>query len=193
MLPYSVPVEAIDCTRRAGKGYPGKPGEAGLTLPELMIALAIIIVATTLALPNYVSWNAKTKLKQATTELHSNLNMARMLAMNRSTTVTVTLGLVGGKVTATMTDPGSTSADCLGDTKRCLMPTLVMPTEVTAVAGFIGATPQAPILVRFTSLGLLTGVGTNNQTLTFTNSYGLTYQIQVTPGGKARWCSGTCS
>jgi Tfp pilus assembly protein FimT len=180
-------------TRQVRKGYPGLLGEAGVTLPELMVVLGIIIVATTLALPNYVAWNAKTKLKQATTELHSNLNLARMLAMNRNTTVTVTLGLVGGKVTATATDPGSTSANCLGDSKRCLMPIQVMPTEVTAVSADIGGVPQTPILVRFTSLGLLTGVGTNNQTLTFTNSYGLTYQVQVTPGGKARWCPGTCS
>lgn len=186
-------METIEFVCQARKKVPERPGEAGVTLPELMVVAGILIVATTLAVPNYVAWNAKSKLKQATTELHSNLNLARMLAMNRNTTVTVTLGLVGGKVTATVTDPGSTSADCLGDTKRCLLPTQVMPVEVTAVTGLIGATPQTPPQVRYTSLGLLTGVGTNLQTVNLTNSYGVTYQIQVTPGGKARWCPGTCS
>jgi type IV fimbrial biogenesis protein FimT len=186
-------MESIDVSDRARKNIQGKLGEAGMTLPEVMVVLGIVVVAATLAIPNYIAWTAKSRLKQASTELHSTLNMSRMLAMNRNSIMTLTLGIVGGRVTATVTAPGSTQADCVADTRRCVLPRLVMPVEVTGVAGFVGATPQVPPQVQYTSLGLLTGVGTNTQTINLTNSYGLTYQIQVTPNGKARWCAGPCS
>ncbi len=156
-----------------------------MTLPELMVVVVIITVAAMLAVPNYNSWSARYKLKQAATELHSNLNLTRMAAMNRNTTLTATLALVGGRVTVTFTDPGSTSADCLGNTARCVLPTQVMPREITNVAG--------AAQIRYTSLGLLTGVGTATQTITLTKSFGTTFQVQVTPGGKARWCYSACS
>ncbi len=156
-----------------------------MTLPELMVVVVVITIVTILAVPNYNAWNAKYKLKQATAELHSNLNLTRMAAMNRNVTMTATLALVGGRVTVTFTDPGSTSADCLGNTARCVLPTQVMPREVTTVAG--------AAQIRYTSLGLLTGVGTATQTITLTNSFGTTFQVQVTPGGKARWCHTACT
>ncbi len=156
-----------------------------MTLPELMVVVVIISVAALLAVPNYNSWSARYKLKQATTELHSNLNLTRMAAMNQNTTMTATPALVAGRVTVTFTNPASTSADCLGNPGRCVLPTQVMPREVTAVAG--------AAQIRYNSMGLLTGAGTATQTITLTNSFGLRHEVQVTPGGKARWCPSICS
>jgi type IV fimbrial biogenesis protein FimT len=178
-------VESIEFADRARHNTQGKLGEAGMTLPEVALVMAIIMLAAMLAVPNYNSWSAKYKLKQGTTELHSSLNLTRMAAMNRNMTMTATPALVGGRVTVTFTDPSSTSADCLGNPGRCVLPTQVMPREVTNVAG--------AAQIRYNSMGLLTGVGTATQTITLTNSFGLVYEVQVTPGGKARSCPTVCS
>jgi type IV pilus assembly protein PilA len=163
---------------------------AGVTLIELMIVVSIIGVATALAVPSYTNWNARSQLRDAVTELHSNLNIARMMAMNRNTTITVTLLLQNTRVNATFTTPGTTSNTCLTNSGACVWPTQQMPGEVTGVTVLSGGTAQPlPAAVQFNSLGLLQGVGNNTQTIRLRNSRGTTFEIQVTRAGKARWCT----
>lgn len=154
-----------------------KTTEAGVTLIELMAVVAIVALGTAFAVPNYIAWNTRNQLKQAVTELYGNLNLARMSAMNRNTTVTVQLasGVVDPddgrpKVTATFTDAGGVTV---------IQPQR-MKTEITAFGG--------AAVVQFSSRGLRVGGGVGNQTITLTNSKGLSYEIQVTAAGKARWC-----
>jgi len=151
--------------------------DAGVTLTELMVVILIIAITSAMAAPNFLQWVARYQLKQAVTELHSNLNMARMTAMNRNTTVTVDLaaGVVDPadgkpKITATFTDAGGT----------VVLPPQRMTPEIRTLAG--------AAQIRFSSRGLRTGGGTGAQTIQLTNSRGLSYQIQVTAAGKARWC-----
>jgi len=142
-----------------------RTAERGFTLPEVITVVVIIIVAAVLAIPSYMSWYARSQLKQALTELHSNLNVARMSAMNRNSTVTVTLAMVSGRVTASFGG---------------VLPPQVMSSGVTGFAG-------GP--VQFSSLGTRVGGGAANQTITLNNITGVTFEIQVTPAGKARWCT----
>ena len=72
--------------------------QRGFTLIEVMIAVAIVGILAMVAVPNYLQWNARYQLKQATTELAGSLNLARMAAMNRNLAVTATLVLVSGRV-----------------------------------------------------------------------------------------------
>jgi Tfp pilus assembly protein FimT len=149
----------------------------GVTVVELMVVVAIVALATAFAVPNWIAWNTRNQLKQAVTELHSNLNLARMTAMNRNTTVTIQLaaGVVDPsdgkpKITATFTDSSGAT----------MIPPQRMRTEITGLSG--------TALIQFSSLGLRHGGGTGVQTITLTNSKGLAYEIQVTAAGKARWC-----
>ena len=163
-----------------------RSGEAGVTLVELMTVVGIIALVTAMALPSYKSWNAKVNLKEALLELNSNLSVARMAAMNRNTTITATIVVSGGRVNATFTNPGNTSANCLADRSNCVLPTQVMPIDVTQVGG--------TTTFQFNSMGMRVGGGTANQTVTLTNRDGLTYSIQVSPAGRTRWCiSSTCT
>ncbi|MER3422514.1 MAG: hypothetical protein C4293_04050 [Nitrospiraceae bacterium] len=149
--------------------------ETGFTLLELLIVVAILGLAAALAVPNYLQWNARYQLRQATTELQSHLSLARMAAMNQNTTVIVTPTVSGGQLSATFTNPSG---------GRVMPPFSETIREVTAVAG-------GP--VQFNSLGLRIGGGTGIQIMTLTNRNGLTYSIGITPGGKVRWCaSATC-
>lgn len=154
--------------------------EAGVTLVELMTVVAIIAAVSAIAFPNYRSWNARVQLKEALLELNSNLSVARMAAMNRNTTITTTVVVSGGRVNATFTDPANTSATCLADRSNCVLPTQVMPGEVTQVGG--------TTTFQFNSMGMRVGGGAVNQTLTLTNRDGLIYSIQVSPAGRTRWC-----
>lgn len=155
--------------------------ERGFTLIEVMTVVAIMILATALAIPSYQAWYAKAKLKSSLLELSSNMNMARTVARNRNTTITVTVAITNGQVRATYTAPGNTSAGCLTDSRTCAMETQVMPVEVTGVGG--------TTTFQFNSLGLRVGGGTANQALQLTDRTGLTYEIQVTPAGRIRWCT----
>ncbi len=144
--------------------------EAGATLIEIFVTLAIVLIGTLLAIPVYQGWTAKADLRQAVTEVNGTLALARVAAMNRNTGVTVTVVTVGGRV----------QIQAVGVT-----PPTLMRTSITAFTG-------GP--VRFSSLGvrLLPG-GTANELITLTNSQGLTYSVIVTPGGKINWCpQATC-
>ena len=61
-----------------------KNSEAGFTLLEVMVVVAIVGIAVALAIPYYLVWNARAQVRRATTDLHANLSLARIAAMNRN-------------------------------------------------------------------------------------------------------------
>jgi Tfp pilus assembly protein FimT len=135
----------------------------------MMIAVVIIGVASALVVPGFREANSRAQLKQAIIELQGDLNLARMAAMNRNRNVTVTLALMSGRVEATF---------------QGVVPDAIMPVGIIA---FAGTNP-----LTFNSYGMLAGVNANQQ-ITLTNDRGLTYSVQVTPGGRTKWCaSATC-
>jgi hypothetical protein len=139
-----------------------------------MIVSTIIGIGAALAAPAYTQWNAQYQLRQAVTEINGQLALARAAAMNRNTSVNVTLSIVGGRVTVAATD-------LLG---AQVLPSQSMMTHVTSAIG-------GP--VQFSSLGLRFGGGVGNQLLAIRNDQGLTYSIKITQGGKTSWCaSPTC-
>ena len=95
--------------------------------------------------------------------------MARLSAMNRNRSVTVTAAILNNRVTATFIDGSGAQ----------VMPTHTMLALVTGVTG-------GPI--TFSSLGVRVGGGAGNQLITLTNNQALTYSIAVTPAGKSTWC-----
>ena len=140
--------------------------QRGFTLIEVMIAVAIVSILAMAAIPNYIQWNARYQLKQATTELAGSLNLARMAAMNRNLAVTVTLALVSGKVNV--------------DFGGALAP-ILLPQSIIAFTG--GPT------IQFTQQGLSGAAA--NQTLTLVSQQGTAYSVIVTPAGKVNWCAKT--
>ncbi|MGH7208178.1 MAG: pilus assembly FimT family protein [Nitrospiraceae bacterium] len=139
-----------------------------------MVIVGIIAFATAIAVPNYLRWNTTAQLKQATTELQGELSLARLSAMNRNRSVTVTLAIVNNRVTATFIDGSGVQ----------MMPPHTM---LALVTGFTGSP------ITLSSLGVRVGGGAGNQLITLTNSQALTYSIVVTPAGKSTWCArATC-
>jgi len=70
--------------------------QAGFTLMEVMIAVAIIGILATVAVPNFVGWTPRYKLKSAVMELTSSLQYARMRAIKEDQNCTVTFDTGAG-------------------------------------------------------------------------------------------------
>jgi type IV pilus assembly protein PilA len=139
---------------------------------ELMIVVAIIGVGATLAIPNYIDWNARTQLRQAASEVSSQLALARMAAMNRNTSVTVTISTVSGHLSLSAAETASSKS------------VLPLQTWANSVTGVVGS----PVTVVFSSLGRRFNGGTTNQDLGITNSRGQQYTVRILPSGRTKWC-----
>jgi len=143
--------------------------QLGFTLLEVLIVVAIM-GAVAMAIPNFIGMKERVELKQAIVELQTNFNMARMVAINRNTTVPVTLAIVNSRVQVAFGN---------------FMSSYAMPSSISAVAGTTA--------LSFNSYGMLVGVAANVQTA-LTSRNGQVYSLQVTPGGRTKWCAGpTCT
>ncbi|HSQ92096.1 MAG TPA: prepilin-type N-terminal cleavage/methylation domain-containing protein, partial [Nitrospiraceae bacterium] len=81
-----------------------KNREAGFTLMEVMIVVAIIGIASALAIPNYLVWHSRSELRQGITEVQNQLLLARMAALSRNAPVTVAISVTNGVVLTTTTN-----------------------------------------------------------------------------------------
>jgi prepilin-type N-terminal cleavage/methylation domain-containing protein len=145
--------------------------ESGFTLIELMIAVAILAIGSALAVPEFLQWHAKTQLRQATSEIASQLTLARMAAMNRNRGVDVTIQAVSGVVTVSAVTTGGSAT---------VLPATAVLNRVTGVTG-------SPVTVSFSSLGVKTSGGTGTQTFGVCDVKKRQYSIQVIPSGRVNW------
>lgn len=132
------------------------------------MTLAVISIGTLMAIPAYNGWTARSELKQALSEISGGLGYARVAAMNRNRTISVTLSMVGNAVQ--VRNQAANQALLLG----------------SHVTGFTVTNGPS---VSFSSLGLRSGGGVGNQLITITNDKGVVYSIAVTPGGKITACA----
>ena len=177
--------------------------EGGFTLTEIMIVVGILSLLLMIAVPNYLDWNRKYKLKDAVATLHGNIGMSRMYAINQNTTVTMTIAQPSATLPVTVTFRTSAGA--------YVIPPLTLDSEVSltnATNATVGGGVNSPQDVQFSSMGLrrdtgnannlcVSGTGAytgaactsnSNQAFNFMNTRGLNYRLVVTSNGKASWC-----
>lgn len=160
--------------------------QAGFSLIELMIVVAIIGITVGLGVPAYNQWNVQYQLRQATTQLADSLTLSRMAAMNRNKAVTVTLSASGGRVTFSSAD----SANAF------VLPSETMRPGVTGVTSVPLPSPSStPVTVQYSPRGIRSSpTGTADQVITLSSTNGLQYSVLVKASGKVKWCpSSTCT
>lgn len=165
-------------------------GEAGFSVLELMLVVTIIAIGTTLAAVSYQAVLPESRLRQATTELFSAINVTRLSAMSQNSTMTLLLtgassSVAGANVTVTGTASVPVRINIFSSTGTSVM-SQPLTTEVVQVDVVPGAGVPVLARVQFNSYGL--HVGGNTQLMTLTNTKGKIYSVSVAPSGKAKWC-----
>src|SRR5262245_53384673 len=127
--------------------------QAGFSLIELMITVAIIGIAAALAIPNYSVWYSRSELRQGITEVQNQLLLARMAALSRNVPVTVTVSLANGAIQTTTTN-AATGAQILSSSLR--LPHVV-DLRVGPSAAWTSVVAPATTTVSFNSMGMRSG------------------------------------
>jgi len=163
-----------------------KNSETGFTLIETMIVVAIIGIATALAVPNYLVWHSRSELRRGITEVQNQLLFARMAALSRNTPVTVAISLANGTIQTTTTN-AATGAQVLVSSLR--LPH-VIDLRVGPSAAWTSVVAPATATVSFNSMGRRSGGPgpTLNQELAMVNDQGVQFAMKVTPRGIVNWC-----
>ena len=163
-------------TRRGG----ALSQQAGFTLIELMIAVAIIGVAMAIAIPNFTRMYIDYQAKVTASEITRHLVLVRTRAMTTNQTLNVQIVLVNGGVQMTTTNLAG--APALQGRNR------IEAVQMTTLAFNNGGLLPNGGVVQFNSYGLRTSVpGTGVQTITVGGTLGGTpttqYMINVAPSG----------
>jgi type IV fimbrial biogenesis protein FimT len=66
---------------------------SGFTITELMVTIAVIAILASLAIPNFIAWLPNYRLRSGTEEIQSTLQFARLTAIKRNATATVTFDI----------------------------------------------------------------------------------------------------
>lgn len=161
--------------------------ETGFTLIELLIVVAIMGIATLIALPSYSAWQSRAQLRQAVTEVQNQLLLARMAALSRNAPVTVAISITNGSVQTTTTN-AATGVQVFSSVSVSL--SHVVGLKAGPSASWTSVVAPATVSVSFNSRGGRSGGPgpTLNQELAMVNDTGIQFAMKVTPRGVVNWC-----
>ncbi len=158
-----------------------------------MVVMAIIGVLVAVAVPNFIIWNQKHKLKSDVANLAGTLAFARMTAINQNTPVVVNVSQVlPAPVTVTFHTPLGAPID--------MLPTITMD-PIIRLTDAVGGAAVSPQDMRFNNMGTWVNTAnqcnnicipgacpSNPQVLNFRNAGTDNFRIVVLQTGKIIWC-----
>ncbi len=157
--------------------------QAGFSLIEVLIAVAIIGIAAAIAIPNFTRMYTDYQARVTASEITRHLVLVRTRAMTTNQTLNVQIVLVNGGVQMTTTNlAGAPALQGLNRIEAAQMTTLAFNNG--------GLIPNGGV-VQFNSFGIRTSVpGTGVQAITVGGTLGGTpttqYLINIAPSGTSR-------
>lgn len=157
--------------------------QAGFSLVELVVVVAIIGIAASIGAPSYRAWIQNTKIRTATESIFNGVQKARAEALMRNTPVKFTLG-----ANSAWTVQCVTAALCPD------LPGGVVETRSNSEGGTstvaIASTPGGASEVVFTNLGIKSSTALNQLSQVDLSLAGADRNLRVTigAGGNARMC-----
>jgi len=86
-----------------------RASEHGVGLVELMVVVAIVLITSVIALPNFLKVLRSSQLSSGATQMADILKQTRFQAIRRNTSITCRIGTVSGATTAYVDSDGSTT------------------------------------------------------------------------------------
>lgn len=137
----------------------------GFTLVELMVALVVLAVLSTLAFPSFIQTFARFRLEGAVSELSTDVQYTRAEALRRRESASLTV------------DAGGTNYTIKAGTANTVLKTVSMPSGITL-------TPDATV-----SFENLTGTASNVSILGQATAYSLKLRVDVDTLGRVKLCA----
>jgi len=189
--------------------------KAGVSLIEMMVVVAIIGIGSAFAIPEYVAWSSKAKLRDATALVAGDIRLARVSAINQGSNVTVTVCYLASPCPGTTanTTPNQVTVFFRNSTTGLDLMPYVTLNPLIALTDASNGVVTSPQDVRFSPVGIrqFTGTNANNlciattgaytacaggnaQVFNFKNERNLNYRVVIGPSGKSTWCyTATCA
>ena len=120
--------------------------QAGFTMVELMIVIAVIAILTAIAVPNIINSLPNYRLKAAARDMYSNFQKAKMEAVKRNVTVVLDFVPASNMYEMFVDDGagGGNANNLTRDGSETLLGTFGMPNDVTlSSASFSGGTQKS--------------------------------------------------
>jgi len=135
--------------------------QAGFTVLEMVIVVAVLGILASVAVPNFMGWTPRYKLKSAVMEVAASLQYARMRAIKEDQNCTVTFD----------TAAGTCNLGCLNKT-----------VELSEYGDTVEFSAVSDATFNFTTRGL-TDVGNVTQITMADPGVSESYQIRIMPTG----------
>lgn len=167
---------------------------SGVTLIEIMVALAIVAVLAAVAMPSMREFMMQQRLKSAAGEMLADMQLARSTSLS--------LASVGSFVNVNFRSNANltcysiavvtsalTNCDCTRTTNICQFAGVAMtpPLRVVSIERQTGISVASPSQMYFNSSGMT--VDRNERTLTVSSSTGLTLNVMIGQTGFPRLCA----
>ncbi len=162
-----------------------KSKQAGFTLVELMIVVAIIGIVSALAAPSYRAWIQNTKVRTAAESILNGIQKARSEALMRNTPMKFTLGANSAWTVECVTPAARACSDLIGG----IIETRSNNDGGTASA-IVTPTPGGANNVTFTGLGVKSTIAANQLNGVGVSFAGADRNLNITlgAGGNVRLC-----
>jgi prepilin-type N-terminal cleavage/methylation domain-containing protein len=156
----------------------------GFTLMELMVAIAIIAIAASIAIPNIVGWLPTHRLASASRAILSVLQQARLRAVKENTFVTVQFD-TGNERYNVFWDNGEGAGGNPGDGRQNGTEKIFKSDAMPAGINLKDTTFADNNSVCFSNRGLPTPTPASNDTVTILNSQNINRKIEVSQTGNS--------